>query len=243
MDFKFNVNIDDIKSQISSFSENIEVKVQQAVQLLATQTHAKILELVQVRLRSTRRIYADNLMAPRKVNENTWIIELKEPAMWVEEGMSPHSMVDDLLKGREYRAIPIDQGKAPTDTPRAMSSLSETLRKELRKYKIPISKIERNPDGSPKLGLLHSLDVNSKEKGPTGTPYLHGLRIYQSMDKTGKTNRFVGTFRMVSKKHKAQGRWFHPGLEPKLFFDKAFQWAMTHWETDILPDLMKGLKE
>jgi hypothetical protein len=48
------------------------------------------------------------------------------------------------------------------------------------------------------------------------------------------------TFRTVSEDHKAQGRWFHPGLEAKNFLDQSFRWAEARWENEILPALLKN---
>lgn len=244
MDFKLEIDVDELKKQVESSGEKLEEKVRQAVSGLAAQTHAKVIEHAQRNLRSTRRIYIDNMFIAQ-IHDSMWVVGLREEAMWIEEGMEPHSMVRDLLKGRKYRVIPFDQGKPTSEVPVAMTSLAETLRKELRKHKIPLKKIERNPDGSPKLGLLHNIDIDSKEKGPTGTPYLQGLRVYQQRDKSNpeKINRYLATFRTVSENHEAQGRWFHPGLQAKKFLDKAFKWAINEWDTAILPELMKGISD
>ncbi len=30
------------------------------------------------------------------------------------------------------------------------------------------------------------------------------------------------------------GRWFHPGLEPKLFMDEGYEWALNELENTII---------
>ena len=219
---------------------------------MAAQTHAKVVEYVQQGLHSTREQYLDNLKW-FSIDKNTHVIVLQEPAMFIEEGLSPHSMVDDLLRkgakisqdGSRYKAIPFKHGGPENETPIAQRSLEETLKTEFKKRKIHLTKIERQPDGTPKTGLLHRLDIDSKKTGPTGIPVLKGVAVYQkwwSDRATHKehTSRDIMTFRVVSDKHKADGRWFHPGLEAKNYMERAFHWAETAWENEILPEILKG---
>lgn len=248
MDFSFKVNVDTLARQLDQDVETLNQKLHEAVAGLAAQTHAKVVELAQQNLHSTREQYLDNLdFYP--LAHNVWVVVLNEPAMWIESGMEPRSMVDDLLRtgakvskdGSRYKSIPFGHAQPETQTPVALRSMEETLKSELRKRKIPVTKIEKNPDGSPKLGLLHKFDVNSERKGPTGIPLLHGVRVYQRRQKPeGPVSRSIMTFRTVSSKHKAQGRWFHPGLDARNFLDRAFTWAEQTWQNEILPILAKG---
>jgi hypothetical protein len=92
--------------------------------------------------------------------------------------------------------------------------------------------------------------------GPTGTPLLQGVRIYQNpifekagdgrtipkTDKKGQqmVNRSILTFRIVSSKHEGV-KWEHPGMEGMRFFDQGLIWAQREWETKFLPDIKSAL--
>jgi hypothetical protein len=247
MDLKLSINVDELAQQLQVEVGDIEERVKTAIAGLAAQTHAKVIELVNQNLHSTKGLYIDNLDW-HKIEDGVFVVVLKEPAMFIEEGLSPHSMCDDLLKknpkisksGDRYKSIPFGHDKSESQVPSALRSLEQTLKTELKKRKIPFKKIEKNADGSPKLGKLHELNIDSDQKGPTGIPYLQGVNIYQSQSKeTGKVSRSIMTFRTVSDKHKALGRWFHPGLDPKHFFEQAFAWSQQVWENEILPEILK----
>lgn len=149
-----------------------------------------------------------------------WDIRVEDGASFVCGGIlihnSPHSMVDSLLRnnaktakdGSKYKVIPFDQGKGGATTTPGQSLLNQAVRQELQKRNINYKKIERHPDGRPKTGLLHKLDITSAPlrpegtqgrpgfgkgavgevmQGPNaqggsggGTPLLQGLRIYQT---------------------------------------------------------------
>ena len=146
-----------------------------------------------------------------------------------------------FIHNSRYKSIPFGHDKSESQVPSALRSLEQTLKTELKKRKIPFKKIEKNADGSPKLGKLHELNIDSDQKGPTGIPYLQGVNIYQSQsEETGEVSRSIMTFRTVSDKHKALGRWFHPGLDPKHFFEMAFAWSQQVWENEILPEILKS---
>lgn len=161
--------------------------------------------------------------------------------------------------GSRYRVIPFEHNTAPTKQTPAQTDLTNTIKTEMKKQGAPWGKLEHDSGGKPLLGLVRKFDIMSKptkalngpgqgkgpigavRQGPTGIPFLQGVRVYQRevMDKQGKKNvkKFVMTFRIVSSKHKAQGRWVHPGLEGRKFFDEAFDWALKQWEDKIAPEL------
>jgi hypothetical protein len=272
----------ELKMDLSEFlkehqelKEKAERLTKAAAADLSATTFNKVKELSQSKLKSRREFY-DKHLSYAQVNEYTWVVHLDAKAMWIEEGMAPHEMIDDLLKspkaktskdGSKYLSIPFKHNKGPTQQTPAQKSLTETIKKTLNEMnkgrpaggKIPYGKLETNPDGSPKLGLLHKFNITDSPKktanvpgqgkgpigapmqGPTGTPFLKGVRIYQRQNAQGKVERTIMTFRTVSSKHKGTGRWFHPGLEPVKFLDQAFDWAMKEWETKIKPALMDAI--
>ena len=260
MDFKITINTDELQKQLGDGLIKAEQALVKSVESLALQTHAKIVEMVQTNLRSTRPIYIENLNL-KQTSPTSWAVILDEKAIWIEEGKPAGTMLYDLLKnptginkkGEPYKVIPFKQNKAPTTMTTAGASLQQTLKDELKKINkirkqagessIPLAKIEKNADGSPKLGLLHKFDVNVGPKGPTGIPYLHGIKIYQRLNEQGKAERFVGTFRVAKMSMAAEGRWFHPGIKPYMFFDKAKDWAEQQIDQKIIPEIIKAFSE
>jgi hypothetical protein len=258
-------------SQLLGLNNNVRDKaenlVKEAAARLAKQTHARIVEQVQQKLHSTRKLYKQNLKM-KPINEKTTLIVLEHGAMFLEEGMAAHEMIDDLLKGAgahtakdgsKWRVIPLKQNKAPQDTPESTADLQSTIKKYMKKNKIPYGKIENNADGSPKLGLLHQFNivdqpvktgsgagqgwgaVGDVKQGPTGIPFLQGVNVYQRMDKddAGRdvVRKDIMTFRIVSSKMKGTGRWMHPGTPAHKFFDDAYKWALDQWEKEIKPEI------
>ena len=105
-----------------------------------------------------------------KIADGIWIVELDERAQWLEEGREETFMGDWLLKpgakgvkrakdGSLYRSIPFKQTEGKKDAQGAKPFFAELIRKQAKAQKLSLTKIESNPDGSPKLGVLHSLDV------------------------------------------------------------------------------------
>ena len=163
--------------------------------------------------------------------------------------------------GSKYAVIPFEHGpKGPTQMTPAQATLLNTIKAEMNSRKIPYAKIEKDAAGKAKTGLLHSFDIldapiktaNSPGQGkgaigqvmqgPTGIPLLKGVRVYQKevTDKSGATKikRAIMTFRVVSSKHKDQGRWEHPGLDPVNLMEEGQKWASEQWETLIVPQIM-----
>jgi hypothetical protein len=219
-------------------------------------------------------MFVDNL-EQFKVDEDTWVISLDAKFRWVDDGLEPHNMLDSLLKspkaktskdGSRYIVVPFQHNKNPTDQTPAQKNLTDTIKLELKKAKIPYQKIEKDPLGNPKLGLLHKLDIKNAPiksnegvgqghgpigaplQGPTGIPFLQGIRIYQheKINEKGekKIGRSIMTFRVASSKHKDQDRWNHPGVEKKDIFKDSESWAAQEWkriESDVMQDLMDRL--
>lgn len=256
--------------------KELEPKIQRALNEaardLATAVHAHILEEVQSKLHSTRDKYIAGLEF-KQINDSTWVISLDKSAMWIEEGMPEHEMLDNLLSspkaktakdGSKYLVVPFDHKKGPTQQTQAGKSLTDTIKQEMAKRKIPYGKVETDADGKPKIGLLHKFDVlksplktqnapgqgkgpiGQVRQGPTGIPFLQGVRVYQKKikDAAGKegVKRGIMTFRVASSKHKGSGRWVHPGLEAKRFFEEAQEWALNQWTEKIMPDIMRRLE-
>lgn len=204
---------------IIELKQELRPKIQQALQEaardLAMQTHAHIVEEVQQKLHSSRDKYLAALHF-EPVNDYTWVIGLDRKALWIEEGMEEHEMIDDLLKspkaktakdGSRYTVVPFSHNEGPSRQTPAQQDLTSTIKSELKRRQIPFGKIERDADGKAKLGKLHSIDIlkaplKTKEgpgqghgpvgqvrQGMTGTPFLQGIRIYQRAIKDQSTGK------------------------------------------------------
>ncbi len=260
----FNLDLGPVIEMVKDFRPAVDRAMKDAARDLAAQTHAHIVEQVQEKLHSTRQKYIDALHI-EQVDDDTWLISLEKGAMFIEEGLPPNTdMLDGLLKsakaktakdGSRYIVVPFEHKKGPTAQTPAQTTLTDTIKAEMKKRKIPYGKLETDSSGKPKLGLLHSFDimkhpiktqqgpgqgrgpVGAVRQGPTGIPFLQGVRVYQKAvkDKSGKEHvqKSIMTFRIASSKHKGQGRWIHPGLEAKRFFDEAAAWALKEFEEHI----------
>lgn len=214
------INISQITDLQNALTDDVKGKLRRAAEQLAIQTHAHVVEQANAKLRSRLRPFLQNLTFG-KVGDDVWAITVLRPGLWIEEGRPAGEMIDDLLKaktaktakdGSRYVAIPFQHNKGPTYQTPGEAALIRTLKAALKEANIPYGKIERNPDGSPKIGLLHSLDIDTPhtndtrddlgrrtyrqrmhprpqgQAGPGGRPFLWGVRIYQRLlrDKNGK---------------------------------------------------------
>lgn len=215
-DFELKLDLSEVIEAHKAIAQGIEAKVRIAAQTLAIQAHAHVKEQAQAKLHSRREMFMEALDFDEP-DVNTWSIIVRESGRWIEDGQEPHSMLDDLLKspkaktakdGSKYLVIPFKHNKGPTQRTKAQSELLGSLKTALKDKGIPYGKIEKNPDGSPKLGLLHKMDLQGPkqkrpqegamgpvgrphrvdapgvgEVGPAGRPHLWGVRIYQKAKK------------------------------------------------------------
>jgi hypothetical protein len=168
-DLKLDIDITAIEKTVLDFKA-FDAELNKAVQTLAAQTHTRILENVQQRLHARRKMYVEALRVPKEVAPGVFVIVLDEKAVWIEEGMPPHDMVDDLLRkatpgakpprqakdGSLYRIIPFKQNEAPSGQTPGEKLLTDTVKAELKKLRIEWNKVERDPQGKPLSGRLHS---------------------------------------------------------------------------------------
>ena len=241
---------DAIAEELGLFKEEVEAALNQGIAIASSMTHTKIVELANEKLNARRDKFLNALQPVKEISKGVFEIVLDEKAMWIENGKEPGSMVDDLLRknpkvskeGKRYKVIPFDQGNArAATTPQAQQTLA-TLKSALKKMNIPYKKLELDSKGSARLGKLHSLKIPSaKPTEKSKFPALYGLNIYQTKMPNGKVRRDLFTFRIVHEDHKAQGKWYHPGLEPANIMDEAYDWIMKTLDDDILPELLKNI--
>lgn len=152
-----------------------------AAMKLAAATHGKAVEIANQKLHSRRRAYIEALSLRQE--GDVWVLSLNGSARWIEDGMPPHNMLDNLLSspkaqrakdGSRYVVIPFEHGpgKGPAEDTPAHQDLVNTLKKEMKrgvidldhpekgkKVKIRWNELERDPQGKPKLGRLHRFNV------------------------------------------------------------------------------------
>jgi hypothetical protein len=97
--------------------------------------------------------------------------------MYIEDGLeSGFDMLPGLLasdkakqgKNGKYLVVPFKHNKKSTQQTSMQKTLAKAILNEMGKRGISSKTIERNPDGSPKLGMLHSF--TTQPKGDFGGP-------------------------------------------------------------------------
>lgn len=277
--FNLNVDLTDLLNVQNNLLPAAEKALANAAAALTMATHAKMLDIAKSKLHTRRKAYEDALTF-KKVNDYTWLINLDRKARWIEDGMSQHEMIMDLLKskktkvakdGSKYLSIPFEHKGGPTQMTPAQADLNSTVKSFLRNYnknnpggKIPYGNIEKNADGSAKLGVLHKFNIMTSplktaqgvgqghgpigavKQGITGIPFLQGIQISQKEvtdKKTGakSVQRSISTFRTVSTKMLGSGKWVHPGLQPMNIMDEAVDWALNEFDTKIKDQLLNEI--
>jgi hypothetical protein len=272
-----NLDISELVSLEKNLVPVISQAMSLAAAKLTQMTKEHVVEQAGVKLHTRRQMFVEHLTVfPLDKEDNVWVLNLDKKYRWIDDGMDEHEMIDDLLKspkaktskdGSRYLSVPFDHspGKGKTGTTPAQKTLVDTIRKELKTRGIPFGKIERGPDGKPLLGNLHNVDITKEpvktgqgpgqgkgpvgevRQGPTGIPFLQGIRVSQTSVKdrnTGKESvkRSIMTFRTVSSKHKGTGRWVHPGLEAKNMLEEGALWAAEQWKRLIGPETAKAVR-
>lgn len=244
---------------------------EQAANNLTLLTQAKIMELAGQRLHSRREKFV-KAVSIQEEGTGVWIIHLDESQHWVEDGVPQHSMIPDLVNspkakiardGSRYLVVPFTHkvGEVgPTQTTSYQQDLVSALKKEMKAQKIPWGKIEKDDQGRPKLGKLHTLKLKTPVKthdgpgqgwgqigqqrvGATGIPFLAGAHVFQTKNEKGKVERGVVTFRIASEKMLGSGRWEFPGIDKAAIFEDAYEWAQKEVQEHVLPDIIRQIQE
>jgi hypothetical protein len=262
--FRVDVDLSEF-AELANLEEVVRKEGESLVANLAAQTHAKAIELASERLHTRRQMFVDALSMYQE--ENVWVISLDAKARWIDDGMPRHSMLDSLLSspkakrsrdGSTYIVVPFDHspGSGPSNKTPAQMDLVNVVKAEMKSRKIPWAKIEKDDQGRPRLGRLHSFDITDKplkthvgpgqgrgevgqvRQGPTKIPFLAGVSVYQRLGDDGKVKRSVMTFRVASSKHREQGRWIAPAMDGVNILESVHDWALKTVEDEILPELL-----
>lgn len=269
--FEVKLDVSGFEGLANDLRLRLNAEAQRAAQTLGPAAHAHMLELANDRLNSRRQIFVDALSF-RQEDANTFLVVLDAKARWIDDGFpGPKDMKPDLLgsskaktakDGSRYLVVPFNHGpgKGPTNSTPAQQDLTNTLKAHFKARKIPWAKVEKGPGGQPLTGLLHSFDVMGEPKkthngpgqghgaigdvrqGPTGIPFLQGVRVHQRPNKDGKVKRTITTFRVVSSKM-GNDRWIHPGLKPVRIVEDTYDWVLKEWEENMLPKILDSVLE
>lgn len=211
-DLELRLDLGALERLPKELQDRLQGKLQKAAQLLATQAHAHVVEQAQAKLKARREKFLENLRF-EQIGPNVWGVIVDQKGRWIEDGMPEHNMLDDLLKskkaktakdGSKYLVIPFKHSGPPSRKTKFQSSLTSTIKAEMKRRDIPYGKIERDESGKPKEGLLHKMDLAGPafhnppaghagppgrptqahprpagQEGPGGRPFLWGVRVYQ----------------------------------------------------------------
>ena len=263
-----NLNLGDLSGLEERLRIKADILLERGAADLAVQVHGHIVEQAARKLHSSRSQYIEALSYEQR-ERGEWVIKLNKSAMWIEEGMARHEMIDDLLRhgarvnpktGVRYKAIPMAI-KGKTSTPAAAQILRQAAMGAARAAGINMREVEREVDGRIREGLIHRLTVanhplrtgigayqghgamGDPRQGMTGRSFLSGLQIRQKMigGAGGMVQKTAMVFRVVSSLHKGTGRWVHPGFKAVKLFDEANQWATREWENKLMPEILAAL--
>jgi hypothetical protein len=275
--FSINVDLSQLASSVSP--EKLERLGEKAARDLTTLTRGKLIELAQSRLKTSQALFIENLSVIEE--DNVFIISLHKDYSWINDGREPFNMIPGLLngdkvktnaQGHKYVVVPFKNTAGqtgPTQIHPEQRKMVTAIRGELKKQNISFAGIEKDDQGRPKLGRLHTLNLKTPKKNQEG-PYqgqgaigqprqghsfaspanqqlLGGAAVYQhevANKKTGKmeVKRSVITFRTASETQLGTGMWDHPGNQRTGIFEDGYEWALNELNTNVIPELIKNMQ-
>lgn len=194
-----------------------------------------------------------------EIDESVAFIEEGRPATFMGDWLlKPGAKgVKTAKDGSQYRVIPFTHQKGAGGKKKSSDpEIASRIKKELKNQGINLNKIERDDTGKAKTGIIHKLGINEKRstypqslfsaprnketasavglKPSHGTHFLNNAVVIQrEVEGKGgrkKTSKDVVTFRVISSKHKAEGRWLYPKIDPLNSIPMAYAYAVAEWE-------------
>lgn len=198
-----------------------------------------------------------------EIDESVKDLEEGAPRQFMDWLLTNNPKAKRAKDGSMYASIPITSQKfaGPRQGFHPNQALASMVRNEMKRQGISLRGLERDPAGNPLLGVLHRIEPpmpGSQSQFPSlysaprtpemarliglpeheGIPYLEGTMIVQREVKKGKQKgkvvREAVTFRTISSKHKAEGRWFRKEIIGLQSLPAAEQYARTEWEKIVL---------
>ena len=154
--------------KIQAIPDRAKQVVREEIKALVDATYVHIKEKAQERLHTRREMFIEHCHQV-VIDDDTHMIFVEAKYRWIEDGLSEHNMLMDLLgskkakrakDGSTYVVVPFKHGpKGVTEATPAQMDLLTTIKAEMKKKKIPYGGIEKDASGQAKLGLLHSFDI------------------------------------------------------------------------------------
>jgi hypothetical protein len=259
MELKLNVKVEDLSKEITDkIKQSLEKDLNKIVTDLGKSAVQHLQKLSEQFPKELEKKYKDNIYI-EQLADNIVEVGLREEIAWIDQGRKPGFMKDLLERksgsdvktakdGTKYRVIPFEHQTQGTPKSTQAADLVGQLKNFLKAEGVAYSKtraLKKDESGNPRVGRIESFDIkkmreSNKKSVKNLSPNLEGVSIYQNMNaKTGKVERNIMTFRVISEKHQGTGKWEHPGIEGKKTVDKTFDWVKEKWEREILPELKK----
>lgn len=234
----------DLKQDIEKIKNNIGEDVKLAIKTLGSSTLKKAEELAEQHLSSKLASMYKTALKIEQVSEDMVVIELDQKAFWIEKGRKSGFM-EDLLKngkrakdGSRYRVIPLEESKGSIQAPPAGENLVPQIKSFLQQKGVRTGKnnLELDNKGSPRIGKIHSFDIKDLRDKKQISDNISRVSVFQGTNpKTGKVEKSITAFRVISDKHKDAGKWIHPGTPPANILEKAFKWSEQLWQNELFP--------
>jgi hypothetical protein len=234
---------------LASIADQIEAQAKAELQGLALQVHGMIIEKT-AKLKTTRNLYIENLEMTND-GDNIWIVGLKQPAAFIENGQDSGEMIDRIVnggkpakvnkKGQKYKIIPFSHSKKSSEMSLAAIQIARYAKAEVKRRGLDKTVMI---DGKPKIGKVASIKKLEGKDQPVGKfnqPLLAGMTIYQRMGKKGKVHQDIMTYRVISESQKGSGLWFSKGYKGLHAFEEVEKEVSKLWD-EIINNLMSNIK-
>lgn len=229
-----------------SFFNDINKRLENAIETLAAQAYGQAIKLTQEQLTSRRNTFLENLSFSKEGSgkDAVYVIILNAKAMWIEEGHEAFNL-KDTLKGETSRVVPFkhNSNQPSLQSAKQQQAYSE-IKSFLKKNKVSLSKPITNQAGQPILsspGNVRPAATFSKVPSSTvskksGESILNRMNIYQH-ETTGKggqksIQKSIMTFRTVSQ-NSDTSEWNIPPLKAAKIMDQTYQWILENYEKII----------
>jgi len=254
MSFNTNLKSSDIlKEAVDKVKKRILKDLQKAALTLGKGAVKKASHLAEEKLSGRlASVYKENLYM-EQVSDNIVIVGLNEKAAFIEQD-SPGGFMDYLLKGpkaktakdgTKYNVIPFEHDTKKNASNESKNEIAMEVKSFLKSQGMPHSKtrsLEKNEDGSPRIGKISEFSTDSmRGKGKKGvkelSKNLQGIQVHQNMnEKTGKVERNILTFRIISEKHRGN-KWMYPSRKGVKIIKEVHDWVEDTWNKELLPGL------
>jgi len=247
--------VDSIREKTDAVADRIRKDLQQASKQLGKGAVQEAEKISSEKLSSSLdKIYRENIYM-EQISDNVVEIGVREEALWIENGRKGGFM-DELLTtnakiskdGDRYKVIPMEKDMSPQKGANSGQEHITELKTFFKKQGMPYSKtrsLALDENGSPRIGKINSFDIkNMRDKNKKSvqslSKNLQGISVYQNKNpKTGKVERNIMTFRVISEKSEELGKWNHPGRKGEKILKDTFEWVEKTWQSQVLPDLKR----